>query len=87
MQLLSVALGGLYPGITTSSFFLLFLPDSCALFSYLPRGIDSSFLRSFASDATGQLNVLGHDGHPLGVNGAQIGVFKQSHQIGFGRFL
>ena len=44
-------------------------------------------LRPLSSDATGQLNVLGHDGDPLGVDGAQIGIFEQTHEISLARFL
>ena len=31
----------------------------------------------FTSNAKGQLHVLGHDGHPPGVDGAQVGVLEQ----------
>ena len=44
-------------------------------------------LGSFTTDATGQLNVLWHDGNALGVNGTQVGVFEQTNQVGFGGFL
>ena len=33
------------------------------------------------------MDVLGHDGHPLGVDGAQVGVLEQSHQVGFAGLL
>ena len=36
----------------------------------------------FTSNAKGQLHVLGHDGHPPGVDGAQVGVLEQRHQVG-----
>jgi len=44
-------------------------------------------LRTLATNATRKLNVLGHDGDALGVNGAQVGVLKQAHQIGLRRLL
>ena len=44
-------------------------------------------LRALATDTAGQLNVLGHDGHTLGVDGAQVGVLKQANQVGLGSFL
>ena len=47
----------------------------------------SSNLRAFSADTTGQLDILGHDGHTLGVNSTQVGVFKETHQVGFGSFL
>jgi len=42
----------------------------------------SSCLRALATDAAGQLDVLGHDGDALGVNGAQVGVLKETNQVG-----
>ena len=39
-------------------------------------------LSSFSSDTTSKLNVLGHDGDALGVDGAQVGVLKQTNEIG-----
>jgi hypothetical protein len=45
------------------------------------------FLSALASDAAGQLNVLGHDGHALGVDGAQVGVLEQAHQVSLGGLL
>lgn len=38
-------------------------------------------LSALSADAAGQLNVLGHDGHALGMDGAQVGVLKQTHQV------
>ena len=28
------------------------------------------------------MNVLGHDGDPLGVDGAEVGVLKETHEVG-----
>ena len=44
-------------------------------------------LSALATDAAGQLDVLGHDGDTLGVDGAQVGVLEQADQVGLGRFL
>ena len=44
-------------------------------------------LRSLSADSAGQLNVLGHDGDALGVDGTQVGVFKQTHKVGLASFL
>ena len=44
-------------------------------------------LSSLAADAAGQLDVLGHDGHPLGVDGADVGVLEQPHEIGLAGLL
>ena len=38
-------------------------------------------LCSFSADSAGQLNVLGHDGDALGMDGAQVGVFKQTNKV------
>ena len=39
-------------------------------------------LGALSADAAGQLDVLGHDGDALGVDGAQVGVLKQADQVG-----
>jgi histone H3 len=38
-------------------------------------------------DSLGELEVLGHDGHSLGVDGAQVGILEEGDQIGFRSFL
>ena len=47
----------------------------------LGLGICSGHLRALAADAARELDVLGHDGDALGVDGAQVGVLKQAHQV------
>ena len=42
---------------------------------------------TLTTDATGQLDVLWHNGDALGVDGAQIGVLEQADHVGFGGFL
>ena len=44
-------------------------------------------LSTLASDASGQLDVLWHDGHSLGVDGAQVGVLEQADQVGLAGLL
>ena len=44
-------------------------------------------LSTLAADATGQLDVLGHDGDTLGVDGAQVGVLEETDEVGLGSFL
>ena len=41
-------------------------------------------LGALAADAAGQLNVLGHDGNALGVDGAQVGVIEDADDIRLG---
>ena len=43
-------------------------------------------LSTFTTDA-GELNVLGHDGDAFGVDRAEIGVFKQTNEVGLRRLL
>lgn len=42
---------------------------------------------SFATDASGQLNVFGHDRHALRVNGAQVRIFEEADHVGLGGLL
>lgn len=44
-------------------------------------------LSTFATDATSELDVLGHDGDALGVDGAQVGVFEEANQVCLAGFL
>ena len=46
-----------------------------------------STLCSLSADSAGQLNVLGHDGDALGVDGAQVGVFKETNKVSLASFL
>lgn len=43
--------------------------------------LQENHLSTFSTDTTSKLNVLGHNGHPLRVNGAQVGVLEQTHQV------
>ena len=42
---------------------------------------------SFSTDSPGQLDVLGHDGDLPGMDGAEVGILKQSHEVCFGSLL
>ena len=44
-------------------------------------------LRALTTDATGELDVLWHDGDSLSVDGTQVGVFEQSDKVSFSGFL
>jgi hypothetical protein len=50
-------------------------------------GGEESKLGTFTADTTSQLDILWHDGHSLGVDGAQVGVFEKTHQVGLAGFL
>jgi hypothetical protein len=47
----------------------------------------SNFLGTFSTDSAGQLDVLGHDGHTLGVDGAQVGILEKTDQVCLGSLL
>lgn len=44
-------------------------------------------LSPLPTDSSSKLDILGHNCHTLGMNGAQVGIFKQANQIGFTCFL
>eukprot|EP01093_Parvamoeba_rugata_P015393 TRINITY_DN53_c1_g1_i1.p2 TRINITY_DN53_c1_g1~~TRINITY_DN53_c1_g1_i1.p2 ORF type:complete len:158 (+),score=0.17 TRINITY_DN53_c1_g1_i1:65-538(+) len=48
---------------------------------------DGGHLGALSADAAGQLDVAGHDGDALGVDGAQVGVLEESHEVGLGGLL
>ena len=48
---------------------------------------DGFVLGTLSADSAGQLHVLGHDGHTLGVDGAQVGVLEQRREVCLGRLL
>ena len=43
--------------------------------------VSSERLSTLATDAAGKLDVLGHDGDTLGVDGAQVGVLKETNKV------
>jgi hypothetical protein len=42
---------------------------------------------ALTTDATGELDVLWHDGHTFGVDGAKVGVFEETNEVSLGGFL
>ena len=44
-------------------------------------------LSTFTTDAAGQLNVLGHDGDTLGMDGAKVGVLEKANEVSLRGFL
>lgn len=40
-------------------------------------------LSTFTTDATSKLNVLGHNSDTLCMDSTQVGVLKQTYQVGF----
>jgi len=52
-----------------------------------PLGREGGALSALAPDPSRELDVLWHDGHPLGVDSAQVGVLEEADQVGLGSFL
>ena len=46
-----------------------------------------SNLGALATDAAGKLDVLGHDGDALGVDGAEVGVLEEANEVGLSGLL
>ena len=44
-------------------------------------------LSTLTTDTAGQLDILGHDGHTLGMDGTQVGVLKQTNEVSFAGLL
>jgi len=42
---------------------------------------------AFTTDAASELDVLWHDGDASGVDGAKVGVFEETNEVGLGGFL
>ena len=51
-----------------------------------PKPVKDS-LRPLPADAASKLDVLGHDGDALGVDGTQVSVLEEPHQVGLARLL
>jgi len=51
------------------------------------NSIYNSGSESFSSNSSGELEILGHDGDSLGVDGAEIGIFEKTNKVSFGGFL
>ena len=49
--------------------------------------VGRDFLSPLTTDSAGQLDVLGHDGDTLSVDGAQVGVLKETDQVSLAGFL
>jgi hypothetical protein len=45
------------------------------------------YLSTLASDTAGKLDILGHDGDSLGMDGTQVGILKQTYKICFAGLL
>ena len=63
------------------------MTDFCEIIVALKRAFGvmekrvNYFLGTFATDSAGQLNVLGHDGDTLGVDGAEVGILEKADEV------
>lgn len=44
-------------------------------------------LSSLSPDSSGQLHILGHDGHTLGMDSAQVSIFEKTNQVALASLL
>ena len=44
---------------------------------------ERSTLSTLATDSSRQLDIFWHDGDPLGVNSAQVGILEESNKVSF----
>ena len=63
---------------------LFFVVVGIKLVSQVKRGAN---LRTLSTDAASQLDILGHDGDTLGVDGTQVGIFEKTNQVSLSSFL
>lgn len=47
----------------------------------------TKILGALSADTASKLDILGHNGYPLGVDGAQVGVLEEADQVSLGGFL
>ena len=49
--------------------------------------LNAEHLGALATDAAGELDVLGHDGDALGVDGAEVGVLEEADEVSLSSLL
>ena len=49
--------------------------------------VSENQLSSLTSDSSSELNILGHDGHTLGVNGGKVSVLEKTDEVSFSSLL
>ena len=49
--------------------------------AYTKKAFQLPFLGTISADAARQLNVLGHDGDALGMDGGQVGILENANEI------
>jgi hypothetical protein len=61
--------------------------DATTILPSFPFTPSSSAFSLVLAETAAEIHVARHDGHSLGVDGAQVRVLEHSHQIGLHRFL
>lgn len=59
-------------------------PNYIKVYIYIGGDISSESylsLSSLSSNPPGELNILWHDGHPLGMDGTQVGVLEEPNEV------
>jgi hypothetical protein len=51
------------------------------------KRIQEATLRALSTDTTCELDILGHDGDTLGVDGTQVGILEKSNKVSLSGFL
>ena len=51
------------------------------------RQLKDATSEAVSTDSLGELEISGHDGNSLGVDGAEVGVLEEGDQVSFGGFL
>ncbi|GMS94099.1 hypothetical protein PENTCL1PPCAC_16276, partial [Pristionchus entomophagus] len=62
-------------------------PDMSLFSSSSFAAVQAQRLSTLSTNAAGELDVLRHDGHSLGVDGAQVGVLEESDEVSLGGLL
>jgi histone H3 len=78
-------------GVLFNSFFFYFSNSfknfTRGFFSFLSRKKKKGFLGALTADPASELNILGHDGDTTGMDGAQVGILKETDKVGFSSLL
>lgn len=61
--------------------------DRLLLLACRPKRREQPNLGALTANAPSQLDVLWHDGDALSVDGAQVGVFEKTNEVGLASFL
>ena len=69
------------------TFFKIICSPKKGLCYWSHHNVCKNSLSMLSTDTTGELDILGHNGDTVGVDGTQVGVFKESYEVGLRSFL